>query len=257
MTPVGSGAGWKQARGEVDLQEFLLKLGSSIVPNLGLGLAGYLTRAFDCSGLLAGVALGTLITYAFGWGGFLVVLGFVALGSGTTRIGFSRKSARGISEPGEGRRTWRNAMANLAVPAFGALVALVSPAAVLQMFFTASVATAAFDTVASEMGKAFGGRALTLRNMKLKEAGVPGGITLVGTLSGALAAVAIALVALAFDLVSPWLVGYVVLSAFLASAAESLLKSAIGLSSTHAANVVNTLLGGLFGALFWTGASTV
>jgi hypothetical protein len=38
--------------------------------------------------------------------------------------------------------------------AFGAAVALMSPGAVLKMFFTASVATAAFDTVASEMGKA-------------------------------------------------------------------------------------------------------
>jgi uncharacterized protein (TIGR00297 family) len=239
------------------LQEVLLKLGASVLPNLGLGIAGYAVRAFDRSGFILGVILGSLITYAFGWGGFLAVLCFVVLWSVTTRLGFSRKAARGISEPAEGRRTWRNAAANLAVPAFGALVALVSPAPVLKMFFTASVATAAFDTVASEMGKTFGGRALTLQDMKVKEPGVPGGITVVGTVSGAVAAAAIALVALGFGLISPWLVGYVVVSAFLAAAAESLLKSAVGLRSAHAANVINTLLGGLFGALFWTGGSTV
>jgi len=231
------------------------------LPNVMLGLAGYLVRAFDVSGFIVGTILGTVVTYAFGWGGFLVVLGFVVLGSATTRIGLNRKIARGIDEPGHGKRTWKNALANLAVPAFGAAMALTVPGAMLnamlRMFFTASVATAACDTASSEMGKAFGTRVLTLHNMKAGEPGVPGGISLVGTASGAGAAVVIALVALGFGLVAPGFAGYVVLSALLASAAESLLKSTVGFSSTHLANVINTLLGGLFGALFWTGASTI
>jgi len=252
--------------GEVILQEFLLKLGTSLAPNLGLGLVGYFARVYDRSGLVAGVILGTLITYAFGWGGFLVVLGFVVVGEAASRIGLSRKPVEGTVEgtvegqvqPQLALRTWRQVAANLAVPAFGALVARMTPAAVLKMFFTAAVAAVAFDAVASEMGKAFGGKTVTLHDMRVKEAGVSGGISLVGTGSGVIAAVAVALVALGFGLISPvGMAAYVVLSALLAAAAESLLKSAVGLQSPHLARVINALLGGLFAALFWTGARTL
>jgi len=160
------------------LQEFLLKLGTSVIPNLGLGLAGYLARVYDRSGLLAGIVLGALITYAFGWGGFLVVLGFVVLGEAASRIGLSRKRVQDRSESQPALRTWRNVVANLAVPAFGALVAILTPAGVLKMFFVAGVAAAAFDAVASEMGKAFGREAFTLHDMKVKEVGIPGGVSL-------------------------------------------------------------------------------
>lgn len=238
-----------------------MKLGISLAPNLGLGLVGYFARVYDRSGLIAGVILGTLITYAFGWGGFLVVLGFVVVGEAANRIGLSRKPVEGTVEaevqPPPVLRTWRQVAANLAVPAFGALVASMTPAAVLKMFFTAAVAAVAFDAVASEMGKAFGGKTVTLHDMRVKEVGVSGGISLVGTGSGTVAAVAVALVALGFGLISPGMAAYVVLSALLAAAAESLLKSAIGLQSPHLAKVVNALLGGLFAALFWTGARTL
>ncbi len=239
------------------MYEIVIKIGMSILPNLALGLAGYLTRAFDRSGFLMGVILGTLVTYAFGLGGFLVLLGFVALGSATTRVRFRRKLAQGISEPHGGTRTWANAVANLAVPAFGALAAIFNPMPVLKVFFTASVATAAFDTVASEMGKALAGKTLTLHDMKVREAGVPGGISLGGTISGVVAAAAVSLVAFRFHFVDPGMTAYVVLAALLAMVAESLLKSALGLRSTHVANLTNTLLGGLIATLFWTGLRTM
>jgi len=230
-----------------------LKIGLSAVPNLALGLAGVYTRAFDRSGLVAGVILGTLITYAFGPGGFLAMLGFVALGSITTRLRFAEKVSLGISEPGGGRRTWKNALANLGVPAFGALLAILRPLPVLGVFFTAGLATAAFDTVATEMGKAYSSKCFTLQDMKVKEAGAPGGISAVGTISGAIAALAVSLIAFGFHIVGGGMLAYIVVSALLASAAESLLKSVVGLRSTHVANVTNTLLGGLISVLFWTG----
>ncbi|MFH1220476.1 MAG: DUF92 domain-containing protein [Candidatus Eisenbacteria bacterium] len=214
---------------------------------------GFYARAFDRSGLLVGVILGSVMTYAFGPGGFLVLLGFVILGSATTRIKFRQKDSEGISEPAGGRRTWRNALGNLAVPAFGALVAILRPMPVLAVFFTAALATAAFDTVASEVGKALSRKSLTLHDLKVREAGAPGGISVVGTISGAIAATALALIAFGFHLVSAGMIGYIVLAGALATAAESLFKSAAGLRATQVANLVNTLLGGLLAALFLTG----
>jgi hypothetical protein len=46
------------------------------------------------------------------------------------------------------------------------------------------------------------------------------------------------------------MVPFIVVSALLASASESLLKSAVGVRSSHAANITNALLGGLIAALF-------
>jgi uncharacterized protein (TIGR00297 family) len=246
----------------VSLPEFLLRFATSVVPNLALGIIGYLGRAFDRSGLVVGVILASLITYSFGWGGFAAVACFVVPASIVTRVASRWRAAGGAVEPSAGvprerARTWRNALANLAVPAFAALIALLTPAPVLGMFITASVATAAFDTVASEMGRTFGRTTVTLNDMKVKAPGTPGGVSVVGTVSGGVAALAIALVALGFHLVGVRFVGYVVVSALLAGASESLLKSVVGFTSPHAGNVINTLLGGLFGALFWTGASTI
>jgi uncharacterized protein (TIGR00297 family) len=228
----------------------ILRIGLSLLVNLGLGLAGLYTRAFDRSGLVAGLGLGTLITYAFGTGGFLMVLAFVAFGSLATQARLGYKVARGISPPGGTTRNWRNALANLSVPAFGALVALFKPVPLLGVFTTAAIATATFDVVATEIGKAFSATCVTLRNLKTCEAGAPGGISVIGTASGAAAALVVSLVANGFQLIGGTLVVFIVISALLASASESLLKSAVGVRSTHAANVTNSLLGGLIAALF-------
>jgi uncharacterized protein (TIGR00297 family) len=237
----------------MDPLSIAVKVGLSIVPNLALGIVGLYGRAFDRSGAVAGVVLGTLITYGFGPGGFLAMLAFVALGSITTRLRLAEKVARGISDSAGGRRNWRNAAANLGVPAFGALLAIARPMPVVGVFFTAALATAAFDTVATEMGKAYSSRCFTLQNFKIKDAGSPGGISAVGTVSGTLAALGVALIAFGFDIAGGGMLVYIVVAALLASAAESVLKSAAGLRSSHFANVTNALLGGLVAVLFWTG----
>ena len=241
----------------MEIASFAVKIALSIVPNLALGLGGLFGRAFDRSGLLVGVILGSLITYAYGPGGFLTMLTFVILGSVTTRLRFAQKVACGISEAGGGRRSWKNAAANLGVPALGALLAISRPLPVVGIFFTASLATAAFDTVATEMGKAYSSKCFTLQDLKIREAGAAGGISAVGTISGVIAALVVGLVASAFHIVDGGILIYIVVAALLASAAESLLKSLAGLRSTHVANVTNTLLGGLIAVLFWTGLRQV
>jgi uncharacterized protein (TIGR00297 family) len=230
--------------------DWLVRIGLSLAANLCLGLAGLLTRAFDRSGLLAGVAFGGLITYVFGPGGFLMVAAFVVLGTLSTRARLQRKIALGISRPEGSTRTWKNALANLGVPAFGALLTLYKPLPLLEVFTTAALATATFDVVATEIGKAFSAKCLTVRDLKIRDAGAPGGISAIGTASGVAAAVGVALVANGFGLVEPGMMVFVVVSALLASASESALKSASGVRSAHAANVTTTLLGGLIAVLF-------
>jgi uncharacterized protein (TIGR00297 family) len=230
--------------------QVILWIGLSLLANLGLGLAGLYAHAFDRSGLLVGLVLGTLITCVFGPGGFLIVLAFVAFGSLATRAKLEQKVARGISPPGGTARNWKNALANLSVPAFGAVVHVFKPLPLLGVFTTAAIATATFDVVATEIGKAFSSTCVTLRDLKTCEAGAPGGISVIGTASGVVAALVVSLIANGFQLVDSAMVVFIVVSALLASASESLLKSAVVVRSTHAANVTNSLLGGLIAALF-------
>lgn len=231
-----------------------MKILLSMLPNAGLGLAGILMGAFDIPAALVGLVAGSLLTYAFGIGGFSVLLAFVALGCATTKIGYRRKAERGIGEPGGGRRTWRSAVGNLAVPAAGACVAIASPRSPGVVFAVGSIATAAFDTVASEMGKAFSARSLTLHDMKIGPAGTAGGVSLVGTVSGGAAALVISFLALGFELLRPGMVIWVFAGALAGTAIESLLKSGIGMKSTHAANIVNTAAGGAISVLLVSAA---
>jgi uncharacterized protein (TIGR00297 family) len=216
----------------------------SVLPNLALGVSGVLFRAFDISGALVGLLAGTLLTYAFGPGGFAVLLAFVVLGCLVTKFRYRRKEALGIGEPKGGRRTWRSAVGNLLVPALGACAVIAMPDAPGVLVAVGGLATAAFDTVASEAGKALSSRALTLHDMKVREAGSSGGVSLAGTLCGAAAASVLALVALAFGLVGPGILIWILMGSLAGTMIESLLKSGFGLRSTQAANIINTAAGG-------------
>jgi len=227
----------------------------SLLPNLGLGLAGLWLRAFDRSGLLAGIIAGWLITYAFGIGGFFTMVGFVALGSVATRIGYARKAERGIAEAHGGRRTWKSAVGNLAVPSVLAVVELTKGGGiVLLLALVGSLSAAAFDTVASEMGKAFGRRALSLLDLKIGDAGIPGGISFQGTLGGACGSLGVCLIASAFGLIGFEHIGLVMIASAVAMVIEGWIKAWGIARSPQIANFINTAAGaGLasVGSVFW------
>ena len=216
----------------------------SMLPNLALGISGILLRTFDIPGALVGLAVGTLLTYALGPGGFAVLLAFVVLGGAVTKLRYRRKEALGIGEPRGGRRTWRSAIGNLMVPALGSIAVILRPDAPGALFAVGGLSTAAFDTVASETGKAFSSGALTLHDMKVRPAGSPGAVSIVGTVCGAAAASVLALVASLFGLIRPGMLFWVLMAALAGTMIESLLKSGLGLRSTQAANIINTTVGG-------------
>ena len=217
----------------------------SIAPNLALGIGGLATGAFDRWGFLFGLLAGAVITFAFGLGGFMVILTFVVLGTAATRIRYRVKLQRRIAEPSGGKRTWTNALGNLLVPALAGALAIARPLAPLNLFAVASIGAAACDTVASEVGKAFTTRCLTLPAFRIRPAGAPGGISIVGTAWGMAAALAVGLVAAGFELVEMTTLGYIVLAAVVATLVEGMLRSGLALRSTHAANLITTLLGGV------------
>ena len=91
---------------------------------------------------------------------------------------------------------------NLCSPLLGRLVQLWIMLLVLG--YVASLSTKLSDTTASEVGKAYGKRTFLITTLKAVPRGTEGAVSLEGTVAGIVASVAIALVAWAVGLISPY-----------------------------------------------------
>jgi uncharacterized protein (TIGR00297 family) len=97
-----------------------------------------------------------------------------------TKLGRSRKEARGLAEPRRGRQA-SQIVANLGVAGLFAATGWYAGC-------IAALAEAAADTVSSEVGQAVGGPARLLTNWSNVAPGTDGGITVIGTAAGMAAA---------------------------------------------------------------------
>jgi uncharacterized protein (TIGR00297 family) len=184
----------------------------------------------------------------------LLVLTFSA-----TRFGRRRKEALGTAEARRGR-TASQVAANLGVAAIAGIplstahvftpVAFGGRAAMVAMI--AAMAEATADTVSSELGQVLGGQPLMITTFRRVPAGTDGGISLVGTLLGSLAAaVLVAAAACALPQLSR-IDALVALTAGIAGVFIDSLLGAIperhGWLNNDAVNALSTLAAALLGA---------
>jgi uncharacterized protein (TIGR00297 family) len=228
-----------------------LALGVNLVVAVGGWAARKVTAAGAVTGALIGIAVWT------GAGGVVWSLLFVsfAVAAITTSVGHKRKAALGISEERGGRRGPGNAIANTGVFAWAAFISigLQNPAPALLAGVTAMV-TAASDTVASEIGKAFGKTTWTWMPVRRVPAGTAGAVSLEGTLAGVAAALALALYAAGAGIIPASLVPVVVVAATLASFAEGALATrfeAGGWLNNDTLNFLNSAIGASLALLWW------
>ncbi len=229
------------------------------IPVLALGLIwglivtapfavlAYATRSVDQDGAFAGTVVGTLL-YAFaGWPGFALLILLVVGGVGVTRLGHSRKAALGIAQEREGRRGAGSAFANTgAGVAFGFLAVATLFPELFTLAMVAAFATAIFDTTASEVGKAYGRRHHLITTLHSVPAGTAGAVSLEGTAAGAVAALAMAMLASSVGLVTIAGAMTAVLGAFFGSTVESFIGAVLGGrrgSDNELLNLTNTAVG--------------
>lgn len=228
----------------------------------GLGLLAFAVRSVNLGGLIGGVLLGAATWCASGGWAFAVLAAFFVLASGVTKLGRQRKAARGVAQADGGRRGARHAWANGGI----ALVCAVAAAGSSEPYAlwwrvacVAAYATAAADTVATEIGQWLGGPTLSMRTLRAVTPGTPGAIGLAGTLAGALGAVLVALAAVAVHAVPAAAIVPVAFAAVAASLFESVLGARVAeewrTPLVHdALNVTNTMagaVGGLTLARLW------
>ena len=217
--------------------------------NAVLAVGAYAARGVDRSGALCGWCLGVAL-YAFsGWRGFSLLLLFFILGTACTKLGYAKKAILGIAQEKGGRRGAKHAIANTGAGVLFAFLAIATPHQTLfTLALVAAFATAAADTVSSEIGQAFGRTTYLVTTFKRVPAGTEGAVSLEGTLAGFAASTVSAAFAVSVSLITWPGAAVVVAAAFVGTTLESYLGATLQRTKAidnEVVNFANTLAGGL------------
>lgn len=221
-------------------------------------------KLLTVAGYLNAWLLGVLIWGTLGFSGYVVVMFYFLVGSFVTKVGIAQKEAEGIAEKRSGARgpenVWGSALiatlcAQLSVLTLNPLslnpLSLNSQLDNLHSLFVlgyvASFSTKLSDTCASEIGKAYGQRTFLITTLQPVARGTEGAVSLEGTIAGAVASLAQALIGLAVGLINGFDVLWCVLAAFIATNIESVigatLQSRYTWLTNELVNILNTLIG--------------
>jgi len=220
---------------------------------------GWVSRALGATsvaGMLTGVFLGLLAVVLGGYGWFVVLVAFFAIGSLSTKFQYEQKADRGVAEPNDGARGTGNVLGNSAA----ALIALLLYAAhahvpfsdaVFLYAYAGSVATALADTLSSEIGGLFDDPRL-VTTFERVDPGTDGAVTWQGEVAGLAGAAVIAgLSFLLFDEVGAAGAGLVVAAGVVGMTADSVAGATIEgrRLGNQGVNFLATLSGGVAGGL--------
>jgi uncharacterized protein (TIGR00297 family) len=159
-------------------------------------------------------------------------------------MGLRRKTLLGIAEAHGGRRGAGNAIANTGIAAVAAATSVFTyahDAALLA--FAAALTAGASDTVASEIGKAWGRSTWLIAPMRRVPPGTSGALSLEGTAAGIIGAAVLAVFAVVMQLVPTTALVPIVAGATIASLIESGLGATLeppGILNNDALNFINT-----------------
>ncbi|MDW5563008.1 MAG: DUF92 domain-containing protein [Methanomassiliicoccus sp.] len=140
---------------------------------------GLLTASGSAASFLVGMAIGGL--GSIGW--LLTLVVFVFMGFAVTKFRFQIKESKGLQEGKKGERTYRNVLANGLAPALVAIIAFASgtqDSTLAVIAYISSVAVAAADTTASELG-VLSDRTYLITTGQRVPPGTDGGVSLMGT----------------------------------------------------------------------------
>lgn len=219
-------------------------LPAAVAVNALFAVAGVWGRALTPSGALCGAVIGFVIMLTAGWGGWILLAATFAMAVLTSRIGWQRKVGLGIAEARGGRRGAGNAFANTGVAAAAAILSAVSYATGPALVgFVAALAAGGSDTMASEVGKAWGRRTFLFPTFRPVPAGTPGAVSLTGTAAGLLGAVILGGLGVAAGLIPVRMLFPVLVGATAGAFAESAMGAkleASGIVNNDVLNFANT-----------------
>jgi uncharacterized protein (TIGR00297 family) len=222
----------------------LSRLPAALAWNVLIATAGYFARTVTVAGALTGAVIGVTIYASTGWQGWVLLLLTFAAATAASRMGLMRKIVLGIAEERGGRRGPGNAIANTGVAAIAAsLVIAGSSAELARLAFVTALVAGGSDTIASEIGKAFGRRTLSITSLRRVPPGTSGAMSLEGTAAGIAGAFSIGAVAVWLAIVPAHALMLIVAAATAGSLIESWLGATLeapGILNNDMLNFINT-----------------
>jgi uncharacterized protein (TIGR00297 family) len=211
-------------------------------------------KVLTTTGIYHAWALGITVWGCLGWQGYIVILSYLVVGSGVTRIGKDIKEAKGIAEKRDGARGPENLWGSAATGAVCAIGFAIAPNPLWLLAYVASLATKLSDTTASEVGKAYGKSTYLITTLKPAAAGTEGAVSVEGTIAGMVGSLVIATIGLAVGLLaSPWDLLWCAIAAFIATNIESLIGATLQEKydwlTNEIVNGINTTIGAAIAVL--------
>jgi uncharacterized protein (TIGR00297 family) len=227
--------GWALAAG---------RLPSALALNILVAWAGHRAHTVSWAGAITGAMIGVMVFAGLGWQGWILLLLTFIAASVASRLGLKRKLLLGIAEERGGRRGPGNAIANTGVAAIAAVLALVvAPDDGARLAFVAALVAGGSDTIASEIGKAWGRRTWSITSLAHVPPGTSGAMSLEGTAAGVAGAVGLGLAAVALGLAPLVWMAAIVIGATAGSLLESWLGATLeapGILNNDMLNFINT-----------------
>jgi uncharacterized protein (TIGR00297 family) len=164
-----------------------------------LSLISWKLNMLTLDGSLASFGMGMIIGLFGGIGWLLILVLFALTGFVVTKYKMELKVRKGVQEGRKGERSYRNVVANGAIPAVVAVLTFLlgwegdAP----TLIYLSAICVAAADTTASELG-VLSDRTYMITTFKRTTPGVDGGVSLYGT--------AWALLASAFAALTGWII---------------------------------------------------
>ncbi|ACL17364.1 TIGR00297 family protein [Methanosphaerula palustris] len=220
---------------------------------LTFGYFAYRLKAADLSGLFSAALIGIILIIIADFRWFLIMLVFFIIGSVCTRYKFEYKTRIGVEEAHGGVRGYRNVFSNGIVGTAAAVLFGVTGHPMFIALFLGSVATAAGDTVASEIGVT-GKTPYLITTFEQVRPGTNGGVTMVGEAAALIASFCIALVAYLLGVADPTMVAVVTIAGLVGTNVDSVVGALFenrGLIGNSGTNLSATLSGGLFALIFF------
>lgn len=223
--------------------------------NLVVAVLGYRAGTVTVSGMIVGAILGIVIFVFTGAAGWALLLLCFAAAVLTSRVGLARKRTLGIAEERGGRRGAGNAFANTGVAAIASAMSVLTYAhADARLAFVAALVAGSSDTVASEIGKAWGRRTFLLTTARHVPPGTSGAMSVEGTVAGFIGAALLALAGYGLGLIVMVQLPLVVAAATAGALVESALGATLegrGVLNNDLLNFINTGVAAFVAVELW------
>jgi uncharacterized protein (TIGR00297 family) len=241
---------------ELNYQADLLLVVVAVIVGFTFGYFAFRAKTADLSGLFSAALIGIiLLIFAAPQGTqwFLIMLTFFILGSAATRYKFEYKKRIGVDQGRGGARGYRNVFANGIVAAAAAVLFGVFQQPVFIVMYVGCVATAAADTLASEIGVT-GGVPYMITTLKKVPIGTNGGVTPTGEFVALLGSFTVSLVALLLKVITPEMMIICTIAGFVGTNIDSIVGAILenrGFFGNAGTNLLATIGGGVFAVVLY------